>query len=188
VKPGLLLLSGGAGSRLGAPKHALDHPEGGSWGSHITRIFDTVFPGAPIQVLGEPLPDRSDLPRVDDPREGPAVALCLWAALDVAAVEVWWVAACDQVRWTPERLRAWATVCETVDPSRTHWVMALHGGRLQPLGSWLPDSLRPTLAASTAHSLMALTASLPHLAVPREGSEWDDVDTPEERSKFEEED
>ena len=185
MKHGLLLLSGGAGTRLGAPKHALDHPAGGSWGGHLARGFESVFPGAPIQVLGDPLPDRPDLPHLDDPREGPAVALRIWAATETATVDVWWVVACDQVRWTPEKLTDWAAVCEAKDPSRTHWVMALHAGCLQPLGGWLPDGLRPALAASPTHSLMALAASLPHLTVPREGSEWDDVDTPEERGRFE---
>ena len=186
MKPGLLLLSGGAGARMGAPKHALDHPEGGSWGGHLARVFETVFPGAPIQVLGEPLPDRPDLPRLDDPREGPAVALRRWAALDAAVVEVWWVVACDQVRWTPDRLSDWASVCETMDPFHTRWVMALHGGHLQPLGGWLPSALRSALAATTAPSLMVLANALPHLALPREGPEWTDVDTAEERSRFEE--
>jgi molybdopterin-guanine dinucleotide biosynthesis protein A len=187
VKRGLLLLSGGTGSRMGVPKHALDHPAGGSWGGHLVGVFETVFPGSPIQVLGDPLPERPDLPHLDDPREGPVVALRSWAATEVAVADVWWVVACDQVRWTPDQLADWAVVCEAKDPAHTHWVMALHGGFFQPLGGWLPDCLRPALAKSPAHSLMALAASLSHLTVPREGSEWDDVDTPEERRTFEEE-
>jgi molybdopterin-guanine dinucleotide biosynthesis protein A len=185
---GLLLLSGGAGTRLGAPKHALTHPAGGSWGGHLVRVFESAFPGAPLQVLGEPLPDRPELPRLDDPREGPAVALRTWAATPTAAAaaDLWWVVACDQVRWTPERLQAWAAVCEAADPAQSRWVMALNRGRLQPLGGWLPGALRPALAASSARSLMTLAAALPHLALPREGEEWLDVDTPEEREDFEE--
>jgi len=61
VKAGLLLLSGGAGQRMGARKHALEHPAGGSWGGHLVRVFETVFPEGPIQVLGEPLPDSPEL-------------------------------------------------------------------------------------------------------------------------------
>jgi molybdopterin-guanine dinucleotide biosynthesis protein A len=170
---------------MGAAKHALDHPLGGSWGGHLVRVFEAVFPGAPIRVLGDPLPDRPDLSPLDDPREGPAVALRLWAATETGAVDVWWVAACDQVRWSPDRLLAWATACEAADPRHEHWVVALHLGRLQPLGSWLPESLRPALAGLQARSSMALAASLPHLVVPREGAEWADVDTPEERADFE---
>jgi molybdopterin-guanine dinucleotide biosynthesis protein A len=185
VKAGLLLLSGGAGTRLGGPKHALTHPAGGSWGGHLVGVFEAVFPGAPIQVLGEPLPDWRDLPCLDDPREGPAVALRTWASAAVPAAEVWWVVACDQVRWTPARLADWAACCEAMDPSNANWVMALHDGHLQPLGGWLPAILRPALAASQAHSLKTLAASLPHLAVPRDGAEWVDVDTPEERDAFE---
>ncbi len=185
MKRGLLLLSGGAGTRMGAPKHALDHPEGGSWGGHLVRVFEAVFPGAPIQVLGEALPDRPDLPRLDDPREGPAVALRAWASANVPPVEVWWVVACDQVRWTIERLAEWAAVCESTDPAHTYWIMALHEGHLQPLGGWLSDVLRPALVASSARSLMALATSLPYLALPRDGEEWVDVDTPEERDAFE---
>ena len=185
MKPGLLLLSGGSGKRMGAPKHALDHPAGGSWGGYLAQVFESVFPGGPILVLGDPLPDRPGLPRLDDPREGPAVALRTWAAGESPEVDRWWVVACDQVRWTSERLAEWARIGEIEDPDATRWVMALHGGQLQPLGGWLPSALRPALAASTARSLMVLAASLPYLALPREGSEWADVDTPEERRDFE---
>jgi molybdopterin-guanine dinucleotide biosynthesis protein A len=186
VKRGLLLLSGGAGIRMGAPKHALDHPAGGSWGGHLVRVFEAAFPGARIRILGDPLPDRPELPRLDDPREGPAVALRTWAAAERAGVEVWWVVACDQLRWTPERLQAWTTACDAADPSHTSWVLALQEERLQLLGGWLPDALRPALAASIERSLKGLASSLPHIALPRAGEEWVDVDTPEERERFEE--
>jgi len=187
VIPGLLLLSGGSGSRMGAPKHELAHPGGGSWGGHLVRVFESAFPGGPIQVLGEALPDRPELPRLDDPREGPALALRAWAASEAPPAEVWWVVACDQVRWTKARLQDWWAAREACDPSFTHWVMALHGGHLQPLGGWLPATLRPALAVSQARSLRALATSLPHLALPRTGGEWLDVDTPEERNAFEKE-
>lgn len=186
MKAGLLLLSGGRGARLGAAKHALNHPHGGSWGGHLVRVFEAVFPGAPIQILGEALPDRPELPRLDDPREGPAVALRTWAATEAPLVDAWWIVACDQVRWTPERLAAWAEARVSADPASVHWVMALHDGHLQTLGGWLPASLRSTLAASTAQSMWALAEALPHLALPRDGAEWEDVDTPEERGQFEE--
>ncbi len=185
MKAGLLLLSGGAGNRMGLPKHALDHPAGGSWGGHLVRVFAAVFPGAPILVLGEALPDHPDLPRLDDPREGPAMALRTWAMAAVPDVDRWWVVACDQVRWTPARLSAWAATCEVADPTAANWVMAQHGGHLQPLGGWLPQRLRPALATGSGRSLLALAEALPHLALPRDGSEWLDVDTPAERAEFE---
>jgi molybdopterin-guanine dinucleotide biosynthesis protein A len=187
VRRGLLLLSGGAGSRLGTPKHALAHPAGGSWGGYLVQAFEAVFPGAPIQVLGETLPDRPELPCLDDPREGPAVALRAWAATEAPPVDLWWVVACDQVRWTPGRLRTWTAACDAADPAHGRWVLALSGGHLQPLGGWLPAALRPALAASAARSMKALVEALPHLALPAEGSEWNDVDTPEERGRFESE-
>ncbi|NWJ42044.1 MAG: NTP transferase domain-containing protein [Geothrix sp.] len=185
MKTGLLLLSGGSGTRMGAPKHALAHPGGGSWGGHLVRVFAAVFPDGPVQVLGDPLPDHPDLPRLEDPREGPAVALRVWARADGPDVDRWWVAACDQVRWTPQRLTEWARIGEAADPEATHWVMALHGGHLQPLGGWLPDGFRPSLITSTTRSLMGLATALPHLAIPCDGPEWVDVDTPEERAEFE---
>ena len=185
MKAGLLLLSGGSGRRMGAPKHALAHPSGGSWGGHLVRVFESAFPGAPMMVLGDPLPDRSDLPHLNDPREGPAVALRTWATAETPRVDRWWVVACDQVRWTSERLAEWARVAETADPAATRWALALHDGHLQPLGGWLPSLLRQSLAKSTERSLMALATSLPHLALPRDGDEWVDVDTPEDRRDFE---
>jgi len=187
MKAGLLLLSGGSGTRMGAPKHALDHPDGGSWGGHLVRVFAALFPGGPVQVLGEPLPDHPDLPRLEDPREGPAVALRTWARLEAPAVDRWWVVACDQVRWTPQRLSAWARISEATDPEAARWVMALHDGHLQPLGGWLPDGFRALLAASTERSLYALATRLPHLALPSDGAEWVDVDTPEDRQAWERE-
>jgi molybdopterin-guanine dinucleotide biosynthesis protein A len=185
VKAGLLLLSGGAGQRMGTRKHALEHPAGGSWGGHLVRVFETVFPGGPLQVLGEPLPDRPDLARLDDPREGPAAALRVWASTAAPEVDRWWVVACDQVRWTPERLRAWADLCAAADPTAAHWVVGLHEGHLQPLGGWLAARLRPLLAASGERSLWRLATALPHLALPQAGAEWVDVDTPEDRRAFE---
>jgi molybdopterin-guanine dinucleotide biosynthesis protein A len=187
MKTGLLLLSGGSGTRMGAPKHALAHPGGGSWGGHLVQVFASVFPGGPVQVLGEPLPDHPELPCQEDPREGPAVALRTWARQEGPEVERWWVVACDQVRWTPPRLRAWADLGEAADPGASHWVMALHDGHLQPLGGWLPDGFRSRLAASTERSLHALATRLPHLAIPSEGAEWVDVDTPEDRQAWERE-
>jgi len=185
MKPGLVLLSGGSGRRMGAAKHALPHPSGGSWGGHLVRVFESVFPASPIQVVGEPLPDHPGLPRLEDPHEGPAVALRAWASHDAPEADWWWIAACDQVRWTPERLKAWARRCEQEDPAAGHWILALNRGHLQPLGGWIPSALRPALAASSARSLLALAVSLPHLTLPAEGPEWRDVDTPEERSAFE---
>lgn len=182
---GLLLLTGGQSTRMGALKHALRHPEGRTWGGHLIHVFATVFPDAPTLVLGDPLPDRPDLVPLHDPREGPGVALRTWAKATVPQVDRWWIVACDQVRWTPERLTEWAAVSAQEDSSVGHWVMALHNGHLQPLGGWFPSSLRPALAASTARSLMALAHALPHLALPREGVEWMDVDTPDERREFE---
>ena len=182
---GLLLLSGGRSRRMGAAKHALAHPQGGTWGGHIARVFESVFPGGPIRVLGDPLPDRPDLPAFDDPRQGPAAALRAWALAETPSARRWWVVACDQVRWTPARLQAWAQRAEAADPAAAHWVMAQHGGHLQPLGSWLPDGLRSRLAAAPHRSLMALAEALPHLLLPCDGPEWVDVDTPEERRAFE---
>lgn len=182
---GLLLLSGGQSRRMGAPKHALGHPEGGTWGGHLVGVFEAVFPGGPILIVGDPLPDRSDLTVLSDPREGPAGALRAWALASTAAPRRWWVVACDQVRWTPERLRAWAGRAEDADPGAAHWVMAHSGGHLQPLGSWLPDGLRPRLAKAPSRSLAGLAELLPHLVLACDGPEWRDVDTPEERAAFE---
>jgi molybdopterin-guanine dinucleotide biosynthesis protein A len=182
---GLLLLSGGRGRRMGSAKHALAHPAGGTWGGRLVQVFEAVFPGAPVQVLGDPLPDRPDLGALEDPREGPARALQVWAVREAPSVRRWWIVACDQVRWAPGSLAAWARRAEAADPGADHWVMARHDGHLQPLGGWLPASLRPALAAATPRSLMALAESLPHLVLPCEGPEWVDVDTPEERRAFE---
>jgi molybdopterin-guanine dinucleotide biosynthesis protein A len=183
----MLLLSGGQSRRMGAAKHALAHPAGGSWGGRLVQVFETVFPGGPIQVLGDPLPDRPDLCVIKDAREGPAKALRAWAALGAPAARRWWVVACDQVRWTPASLEGWAHRAEAVDPQALHWVVAQHGGRLQPLGGWLSAALRPAIATATPRSLTALAESLPHLVLPCDGPEWVDVDTPEERRAFEEE-
>jgi molybdopterin-guanine dinucleotide biosynthesis protein A len=184
---GLLLLSGGQSRRMGEAKHALAHPAGGSWGGRLVQVFEAVFPGAPTQVLGDPLPDRPDLPVIEDTREGPARALQAWAARKAPAVRRWWVVACDQVRWTPVSLEAWARRAEAADPQALRWVVAQHGGHLQPLGGWLPSALRPQVAASTSGSLTTLAESLPHLLLPCDGPEWRDVDTPEERRAFEDE-
>lgn len=187
MRVGLLLLTGGRGSRLGAPKHGLAHPSGASWGSHLVSVFRSVFPAGPIQVLGEPLRDHPGLEAVEDPRQGPAAALAHWAGRPAPAVDFWWVVACDQVRWRAEDLRAWAEQAFQVDPGHGRWVLGRSEGRLQPLGGFLPHGLRPALAASEARSLWRLAESLPHLALDSGLRGWRDVDTPEEKKRFEEE-
>ena len=184
---GLLLLSGGRGRRMGASKHDLPHPDGGTWGGHLVRVFRALWPEGPVVVLGEPLPDHPDLLRCEDPREGPAVALRAWAQQDVPLPPVmrWWLVACDQVRWTVPSLRAWHRRVQAVDPAASHWVLATQEGHLQPLGGFLSDGLRPALAQSSATSLTGLATSLPHRLLPADGPEWQDLDTPEARRAFE---
>ena len=43
---------------------------GTTWGSHLVAVFQSVFPDGPVQVLGEALEDRPELPVMDDPRQG----------------------------------------------------------------------------------------------------------------------
>lgn len=170
---------------MGAPKHSLAHPQGGTWGGHLVGVFESLWPEGPIVLLGEPLPDRPGLPILGDRREGPAVALRGWCVSPAAEADRWWVVACDQARWTPARLAAWFRRVETADPAGEHWVLAIHGGRLQPLGGFLAAPLRPALAAATERSLTALAQTVPHLVLSVNGPEWLDLDTPEERRAFE---
>jgi molybdopterin-guanine dinucleotide biosynthesis protein A len=170
---------------MGGPKHSLAHPRGGTWGGHLVGVFESLWPEGPIALLGEPLPDRPELPTFGDRREGPAVALRDWCATPAAAADRWWVVACDQARWTPVRLAAWFRRVEKADPAAEHWVLAAHEGRLQPLGGFLAASLRPVLAAAAERSLTALARAIPHLVLPVDGPEWLDLDTPQERRAFE---
>ncbi len=187
MKVGLLLLTGGRGSRMGTPKHDLHHPSGTTWGGHLVGVFQAVFPDGPVQVLGEALSDRPDLPVLDDPRLGPVVALKHWAAAPAPVMDLWWVVACDQVRWREEDFRSWVALARAADPERLHWVIGRRDGYLQPLGGLLTHYLRPALAHSQARSLRALAESLPHCILDSTLSGWRDVDTREARKAFEDE-
>jgi molybdopterin-guanine dinucleotide biosynthesis protein A len=148
------------------------------------RVFTAVFPGGPVQLLGAGLPDRPDLVPLADPRQGPAVALRHWAGQCRTHPRRWWIVACDQVRWTPEALAAWHRVAAAADPAGAFWVLALSGGRIQPLGGFLAGQLVAPLAGTRATSLMALTEALPSRVLPAEGGQWQDVDTPEANDHF----
>jgi len=187
MKVGLLLLTGGRGSRMGSPKHELRHPSGISWGSYLVAVFQSVFPDGPVQILGEALLDRPDLPVMDDPRLGPVAALKHWAATPAPIVNVWWVLACDQVRWQEGDLRSWIALVQAADPEGLHWVIGRTDGYLQPLGGLLPHDLRPALAESKASSLRALAESVPHCILDSTLPGWRDVDTQEARRDFEDE-
>jgi molybdopterin-guanine dinucleotide biosynthesis protein A len=179
---GLLLLTGGGGRRFGAPKHGQPHPDGGSWGGRLVTVFSQVFPGGPIQLLGDPLPDQPGLIPLDDPRQGPAVALRHWAEGaegGFPAPRRWWILACDQVRWTPRALASWHARVARGDPDASRWVLARFRGRLQPLGGFLPGRLVPSLARCQARSLIGLVEALPHRVLAARGEAWLDVDTPE---------
>ncbi|MDR3669942.1 MAG: NTP transferase domain-containing protein [Holophaga sp.] len=180
---GLLLLTGGQGRRLGGPKHRLAHPGGTSWGGHLVRVFEGSFPGGPVQLLGEGLPDRPDLTPMADPRQGPGAALRHWAGQPRPRALRWWVAACDQVRWTPETLSAWHQAAAAADPQARAWVLARHGGRIQPLGGFLADALVPGLCGGTG-ALMSLVDTVPCLILDSEDAQWLDVDTPEALQAF----
>ncbi|BDU76993.1 NTP transferase domain-containing protein [Mesoterricola sediminis] len=183
---GLVLLTGGRGRRMGAAKHELPHPGGRSWGGHGVAVFRTVFPEGPLRILGEPLPDHPGLPRVADPRQGPAAALRAWAAQEGGTPRRWWVAPCDQVRWTPAALAAWYRAAEAADPDGAAWVVAGPAqGPAQWLGGFLGQALLPALARSTASSLHALAADLACIRLDWPGPWWEDVDTPEARRSWE---
>jgi molybdopterin-guanine dinucleotide biosynthesis protein A len=175
---GLLLLTGGEGRRFGAPKHLQDHPGGGTWAGYLVSTFREVHPTGPIHILGAPVREHPDLPRVDDPRQGPAVALRTWAAGHPSGAMRWWILACDQVHWTPAALRTWDLRAREADPGATQWVLARVEDRVQYFGSILPTALLPTLAVQEARSLRAL--ALPSLVLEAEGSAWRDVDRPED--------
>lgn len=177
---GLLLLTGGEGRRLGAAKHGQLHPAGGTWAGHLVGVFQEVFPGGLIQILGEPVPERPELTCHSDPRQGPARALVGWAASGPPPTLRWWVLACDQVRWSAPRLRSWTLRARESDPEGKAWVLADHGGRIQFLGGFLGGDLIPTVARSSAKSLHALTEAVPTAILPATGPEWLDVDTPED--------
>lgn len=189
MKPaaGLLLLTGGSGRRLGGPKHRLPHPEGGTWGGHLVRVFEEAFPGCPIRILGESLPDRPELAQVEDPRQGPASALIAWAVREREAPVRWWAVPCDQVRWSREALEAWHAAAETADPEGRAWVVAEGEVHRQWLGGFLGGSLLPEVAAREAKSLHALAATLPVTTLAWPGPWWEDLDTPEARQAWERE-
>jgi hypothetical protein len=170
---------------MGEPKHNLRHPSGGTWGNHLVTVFETVFPDGPVQVLGEALAGRPDLPVLSDPRQGPAVALQHWALAAAPVVDLWWIVACDQVRWRATDLDTWVRQAETVDPGHERWLIGRFQGHLQPLGSLLPHRHRPLLAVAEARSLGALVESLPHHLLDSELPGWRDVDTSSERARFE---
>ena len=178
---GLLLLTGGSGRRFGAPKHRQPHPGGGTWGSHLVDVFQSVFPRGPVQLLGDGLPDRPDLPALEDPKAGPALALCHWARLCQAPPpRRWWVVGCDQIRWTPETLWAWYGTAAMADPVANHWVIARHGERIQPLGGFLASDLVEQMPHTRGTSLLTLMEAIPCLVLESEGEQWLDVDTQED--------
>ncbi len=177
---GLLLLTGGRGARLGGPKHDRPHPAGGTWGGHLVRVFRTLAPEGPVHLLGAALPDWPELDPQPDPRQGPAVALGTWAeGPGPSAAARWWVVACDLPRWTPEALEAWWRRARAADPLGERWVVARVGGRLQPLGGFLPAGLSEVLAQNPRRRLVEQVEALPHQILTERGSVWLDVDEPE---------
>ncbi len=184
MKVGLVLLTGGRGTRMGTLKHDLAHPSGHTWGGWLVAVFRAVFPDGPVQVVGEALRGWGDLPVLADPRQGPAVALRHWAAAPAPEADLWWLLACDQVRWTEADLRTWVASAQAADPGLEAWVLGRRGGQLQTLGSLLPHRLRPALAQTEGGSLRELVAALPHRILPTELAGWWDLDSREDRALY----
>ncbi|MBS1784505.1 MAG: NTP transferase domain-containing protein [Acidobacteria bacterium] len=178
---GLVLLTGGQGARLGGTKHDRPHPCGGSWGGHLVTVFRSVVPEGPVHIVGAPLPDFPGLPRLEDPREGPAVALRAWAASSPPHALRWWVLACDQPRWNAKSFESWLAEAESVDEA---WALVVRDGHRQPLGGFLTASILPRLIQSEARSLHGLMDGLP-LGI-LSGVAWmgADIDTPGDLEAF----
>lgn len=174
---GLVLLTGGKGERLGGPKHDRPHPSGGSWGGHLLEVFRALAPEGPVAVVGSSLPDHPEVPALEDPRQGPAVALRTWAAQGPPPARRWWVVACDQVRWTSQALEAWLITAEAADPEGRAWVVMESEGQRQPLGGFLGGALVEGLAAAEGCSLKALMEGLPVRVEAGPGREGRDIDT-----------
>lgn len=181
---GLVLLTGGRGERLGGPKHDRPHPLGGTWGGHLVSVFRAIVPEGPIHLVGAPLSDVPALPRLDDPREGPAVALRMWAASSPLPARRWWVLGCDQVGWTPPALEAWLKEAEPSDPAGGVWVMVEREGHRQPLGGFMGASLLPHISKSDSSSLHALMETVPIQMIPGKAWAGRDLDTPEDLLSF----
>lgn len=177
---GLVVLTGGQGQRLGGPKHDRPHPAGGTWGGHLVRVFRQVAPEGPVVLLGAPLPDAPACRPVEDPQQGPAVALRMWASSHPEPVHRWWVVACDQVAWTEAALRAWWREAERCDPGGDHWVIGRVAGQVQPLGGFLGGALVPWLAQAEGRAMRDLLNQLP--CIEREGPRASglDIDTPDD--------
>lgn len=182
---GLVLLTGGRGERLGGPKHDRPHPLGGTWGGYLVSVFRAVVPDGPVQLIGDSLPDIASLPRLDDSREGPAVALCAWAGAKPAPALRWWALACDQPGWNARAFESWLRETEAADPNGESWAIVLRDGHRQPLGGFIGAALLPALARERARSLHGLMDALPGLRLP--GAAWagQDIDTPEDLTSFE---
>ena len=181
---GLALLTGGQGLRLGGPKHDRTHPAGGSWGGHLVRVFRAAVPGGPVCLIGAALPDFPDLPRVEDSHEGPAVALRAWARSAPPQARRWWIAACDQARWTEGAFASWLAEAEAADPAGEAWSFVARDQHRQPLGGFAGQGLLPLMAASPARSLRGLLGSLPATECPGQAWLGADIDTPEDLAAF----
>jgi molybdopterin-guanine dinucleotide biosynthesis protein A len=184
---GLVLLTGGKGERMGGPKHDRPHPGGGSWGGHLVQVFRAVVGKGPEALLGAALPDHPELVPLEDPREGPAVALRAWASAETRLARRWWVVACDQVDWTPAALRRWLEAAEAADPEGGHWLLGAVEGRLQPLGGFLGGGLLSALASSPSRALYGLVEAVPSLDLAGPPETGWDLDTPADVAAWEKE-
>ena len=160
---GLLLLTGGEGKRFGAPKHLQPHPLGGTWAGHLVGVFDQVFSGGPIQVLGAPIPERQELENLEDPRLGPAQALAHWAGRKPPATSRWWVVACDQIHWTVPKLGEWVALVPGIAATRAT--------SLRELADSLPCLILPSTGAEwldvdRLEDLVRLPGNAPWAGVP----------------------
>jgi molybdopterin-guanine dinucleotide biosynthesis protein A len=175
----MLLLTGGASTRFGSPKHLQPHPEGGTWASYLVDLFQEAIGHGPIRILGEPVPGRPQCKRLDDPREGPARALARWATGESEELTRWWVVACDQVRWDIESLALWHSTALGADPGGEAWVMAEIDGEAQPLGGFLGGGLLPALRHSKEQRLLGLARSLSCRILLWEARPFQDLDDPD---------
>ena len=139
-------------------------------------MFTRALGDGPVRILGEPLAERPDLPRLDDPRDGPAQALVHWAAREQVEARRWWIVACDQVHWDPPELAAWHAAAAEADPEGRAWVLAALNGESQPLGGFLGGALLGGLAGSPERRLLQLARTVPQRLLPWRTEPFLDLD------------
>ena len=182
------VLIGGKSSRLGQPKHLLQHPTGQTWIEHTVELLQQVSEQVIIVGAAELPKSLANHVRLPDAPDAVGPLAGLLAAMRFSPLASWLVAACDLPNLSVQALRwllstraadVWATLPRLPGQPGVEPLLAYYDFRSRMLLEQLAQQGKFSINQLASHSKIISPSPPAELA-----KAWQNVNTPEELKNY----